>query len=111
MSGKCSLLPAVKNVIGGHDFSRNQSRFRRIGHPEKKGKWYMWERFSTSGLAGSYVDELLAAGIEARMDFRPRRALDPCPFLVSPIEDDEAEPFFSTAFRMATSVGNARPGS
>ncbi|WP_421591007.1 hypothetical protein [Shinella sp. M27] len=71
----------------------------------------MWERFSTSGLAGSYVDDMLASGVEARMDFRPRRALDPFPFLVSPIEDEEAEPFISTAYRMTKSVGNARPGS
>ena len=71
----------------------------------------MWERFSTSGLAGSYVDDLLAAGVEARMDFRPRRVLDPFPFLVSPIEDTEAEPFFSTAYRMKGSAGNARPRS
>lgn len=47
----------------------------------------MWERFSTSGLAGSYVDDLLATGVEARMDFRPRRALDPFPFRVSPVEE------------------------
>lgn len=71
----------------------------------------MWERFSTSGLAGSYVDDLLAAGVEARLDFRPRRALDPFPFLVSPIEDHEAERFFSTAYRMTKNIGNARPGS
>ncbi len=71
----------------------------------------MWERFSTSGLAGSYVDELLAAGVEARMDFRPRRALDPFPFLVSPIEDDGAGPFILIAYRMTKSVGNAQPGS
>ena len=71
----------------------------------------MWERFSTRGLAGSYVDELLAAGVEARLDIRPRRALDPFPFLVSPIGDHEAEPFFSTAYRMKGSAGNARPRS
>ena len=53
----------------------------------------MWERFSTSGLAGAYVDELLAAGIDARMDFRPRRALDPFPFLVSPMDDGADENF------------------
>ncbi len=70
----------------------------------------MWERFSTSGLAGSYVDDLLATGVEARMDFRPRRALDPFPFLVSPIGDDEADPFISTAYRMTENVGNAQPG-
>jgi hypothetical protein len=71
----------------------------------------MWERFSTSGLAGSYIDELLAAGVEAHIAFRPRRALDPFPFLVSPIEDNEAAPFFSTAYRMKSSAGNARPRS
>jgi len=52
----------------------------------------MWERFSTSGLAGSYVDDLRAAGVEARMDFRPRRVLDPFPFLVSPLEEVENLP-------------------
>lgn len=71
----------------------------------------MWERFSTSGLAGSYVDELSAAGVQARMDFRPRRALDPFPFLVSPIDDHDSEPFISTAYRMTGSTGNARPRS
>ncbi|AOF91288.1 hypothetical protein BSY16_1568 [Sinorhizobium sp. RAC02] len=50
----------------------------------------MWERFSTSGLAGAYVDELLAAGVEARMEFRPRRAFDPYPFLVCPGDADMA---------------------
>jgi hypothetical protein len=49
----------------------------------------MWERFSTSGLAGSYLDELTEAGIEARMEFLPRRALDPFPFLVGPVEEDD----------------------
>ena len=28
----------------------------------------MWERFSTSGLAGSYLDDLLADGVNARME-------------------------------------------
>ena len=65
----------------------------------------MWERFSTSGLAGSYVDELLAAGIEARMDFRPRRALDPLPFLVISIEDDKAEMAIAAAHGPANGAG------
>ena len=45
----------------------------------------MWERFSTSGLAGAYLDDLSAAGVTACMEFRPRRALDPYPFLVRPV--------------------------
>jgi hypothetical protein len=48
----------------------------------------MWERFSTSGLAGSYLDDLLESGVKARMEFRPRRANDPFPFLVGLVEDD-----------------------
>ena len=51
----------------------------------------MWERFSTSGLAGSYVDDLSKAGVKARMDFRPRRAMDPYPFLVSLMDEAEGE--------------------
>jgi hypothetical protein len=52
-----------------------------------KGKNVMWERFSTSGLAGAYLDGLLADGVAARMEFRPRRALDPYPFLVRPADE------------------------
>lgn len=59
----------------------------------------MWERFSTSGLAGAYLDELLAAGVDARVEFRPRRALDPFPFLVSPPDDGEGEMFLSRSYR------------
>lgn len=70
----------------------------------------MWERFSTSGLAGSYVDELLAAGVEARMEFRPRRAFDPFPFLVSPIENDPSELAPSTAYRGTKAVGDTQRG-
>lgn len=55
----------------------------------------MWERFSTSGLAGSYLDDLLADGVNARMDFRPRRAFDPHPFLVSLDDEAEGEAFFT----------------
>ena len=55
----------------------------------------MWERFSTSGLAGAYVDELVAAGREARMEFRPRRARDPYPFLVTLEVAKEGETFLS----------------
>lgn len=51
----------------------------------------MWERFSTSGLAGAYVDELLAEGRNAQMDFRPRRAFDPYPFVVSVIAQEAEE--------------------
>ena len=51
----------------------------------------MWERFSTSGLAGAYLDELSAAGIKARMEFRPRRAADPFPFLVDLVDESEEE--------------------
>lgn len=51
----------------------------------------MWERFSTSGLAGSYLDDLTAAGMKARMEFRPRRVLDPFPFLVIPVEEEEKD--------------------
>ena len=49
----------------------------------------MWGRFSTSGLAGAYVDDLFRAGVEAQMEFRPRRALDPRPFLVGPVGESE----------------------
>ncbi|CAK7255640.1 hypothetical protein KYK30_14020 [Shinella yambaruensis] len=55
----------------------------------------MWQRFSTSGLAGAYLDELLAGGVEARMEFRPRRALDPHPFLVSLDGEGSDEAFFT----------------
>ncbi len=55
----------------------------------------MWERFSTSGLAGSYLDYLLADGVKARMEFRPRRAFDPHPFLVSLDDEAEGEAFFT----------------
>lgn len=55
----------------------------------------MWERFSTSGLAGSYLDDLLADGVKAHMEFRPRRALDPYPFLVSLEESEQGEAFFT----------------
>jgi hypothetical protein len=60
----------------------------------------MWERFSTSGLAGSYVDELLASGVKARMEFRPRRATDPCPFVVSLTEEGEEEIGLSRVYRL-----------
>jgi hypothetical protein len=55
----------------------------------------MRERFSTSGLAGAYLDELMADGVEARMEFSPRRALDPHPFLVSLDGEDRGEAFFT----------------
>jgi hypothetical protein len=61
----------------------------------------MWERFSTSGLAGAYLDELLATGLDAQMEFRPRRATDPFPFLVSLADDSEGEMFLSRACRTA----------
>ena len=67
-----------------------------------KGKCFMWERFSTSGLAGAYVDELAAAGREARMEFRPRRALDPCPFLVTLEVAKEGETFLSLVYDVAS---------
>ena len=62
----------------------------------------MWERFSTSGLAGAYVDELVAAGRKARMEFRPRRALDPHPFLVTLEVAKEGETFLSLVYDEAT---------
>ncbi|MFC6489689.1 hypothetical protein [Nitratireductor sp. GCM10026969] len=43
------------------------------------------ERFSTSGLAHSYVDGLAAEGIKARVLFRPRRGHNLTPFLVERI--------------------------
>lgn len=61
----------------------------------------MWKRFSTSGLAGAYLDELLAGGMGAQMEFRPRRALDPFPFLVSLTDDREGEMFLSSLYRTA----------
>ena len=66
----------------------------------------MWERFSTSGLAGSYVDELLASGVKARMEFRPRRAMDPYPFVVSLTEEGEGEVGLPRAHRVVA----VRPG-
>jgi hypothetical protein len=71
----------------------------------------MWERFRTSGLAGSYLDELTAAGVNARMEFRPRRALDPFPFLVVSIEDDAGEMALAAAPGPANGPGDARHGS
>ena len=68
----------------------------------------MWERFSTSGLAGAYLDELLAAGVEARVEFRPRRALDPFPFLVGPLDDGEGEMFLSWSYRIAESSNDTQ---
>ena len=68
----------------------------------------MWERFRTSGLAGSYLDELLAAGIEARMEFRPRRTLDPCPFLVMPVGDSEGGTLLSRTFRSLEDLAATR---
>jgi hypothetical protein len=68
----------------------------------------MWERFSTSGLAGAYLDELLAAGVEACVEFRPRRALDPAPFLVGPLDDGEGEMFLSWSYRMTAGNGDVR---
>jgi hypothetical protein len=70
-----------------------------------KGKNVMWERFSTSGLAGAYLDGLLADGVAARMEFRPRRALDPYPFLVRPADEGEGEAFFTRP------INGARGGS
>lgn len=61
----------------------------------------MWERFSTSGLAGSYVDELAASGVRAHMEFRPRRAMDPYPFVVSLTDEGEGEIALSRDYRMA----------
>ncbi|HEV7250979.1 MAG TPA: hypothetical protein VGN93_28735 [Shinella sp.] len=76
-------------------FYRNQKARRRILPVERRGNRHMWERFSTSGLAGSYLDDLLADGVKARMEFRPRRAFDPHPFLVSLDDEGEAEAFFT----------------
>jgi len=70
------------------------------------GKCVMWERFSTSGLAGSYVDELSKAGVKAQMEFRPRRALDPYPFLVSLVDGGEGETFLSWALRNTKDGGD-----
>ena len=62
----------------------------------------MWERFSTSGLAGAYVDELMETGREARMEFRPRRARDPYPFLVMLEVAKEGETFLSLVYDEAS---------
>ena len=61
----------------------------------------MWERFSSSGLEGSYVDELSKAGVRAAMEFRPRRALDPYPFLVRSADEGEGEAFFTRPINAA----------
>ena len=71
----------------------------------------MWERFSTSGLAGAYIDELLAAGVKAHMEFRPRRALDPFPFLVSLVDESEGEMFLSWSYRTAKYQRGSQTGS
>lgn len=48
----------------------------------------LWEntmligRFSSSGLAGAYADDLAAIGIIAKVVFRPRQVPDPQPFVV-----------------------------
>ncbi|ANH03799.1 hypothetical protein [Shinella sp. HZN7] len=68
----------------------------------------MRERFSTSGLAGAYLDELLAGGVEARMEFRPRRALDPHPFLVSLDGEDRGEAFFTRPIEGVRSENRTR---
>ncbi|GAA4181167.1 hypothetical protein [Shinella granuli] len=68
----------------------------------------MRERFSTSGLAGAYLDELLAAGVEARMEFRPRRALDPHPFLVSLDSEGRGEAFFTRPIEGVRSENRTR---
>ncbi|MDZ5697817.1 hypothetical protein [Chelativorans sp. M5D2P16] len=47
------------------------------------------ERFSTSGLAHSYVDGLAAEGIIARVLFRPHRGHNLTPFLVERIAPNE----------------------
>ncbi|MFC6489675.1 hypothetical protein [Nitratireductor sp. GCM10026969] len=47
------------------------------------------ERFSTSGLAHSYVDGLAAEGINARVLFRPHRGHNLTPFLVERIAPNE----------------------
>ena len=71
----------------------------------------MWERFSTSGLAGAYLDELLAEGRNAEMAFRPRRAFDPCPFLVSVIVEEEREMLPPGVQSLKEYRKDARPGS
>ena len=44
------------------------------------------ERFSSSGLAGAYADELAIEGVIAIVAFRPRRHLDPQPFVVERLQ-------------------------
>jgi hypothetical protein len=71
----------------------------------------MWERFSSSGLEGSYVDELSKAGVRAAMEFRPRRALDPYPFLVTAVEGNGEETPPSWPWHGDTGEGDIQAGS
>lgn len=50
----------------------------------------LFERFSSRGLAGAYVDVLATDGVIATVAFQPRRHPDPQPFIVNRLQSPSA---------------------
>lgn len=58
--------------------------------PPKRGDMILFERFSSRGLAGAYVDMLATDGVIATVAFEPRRHPDPQPFIVKRLQSPPA---------------------